>query len=47
MFMLVSKKKTIRKSFLKHELSVLRSFKRNPYNCPKCDVRMNYVVLLI
>lgn len=48
MFLLVSsEKKAIRKSFLKHELSILRSFKRNPYNCPKCDVRMKYVALLI
>lgn len=33
----------IRKSLLKHELSVLKSFNRNPYNCPKCNTRLNYI----
>ena len=34
----------IRKSILKYELSILKAFKRNPYNCPKCDVRMKFFV---
>ncbi len=47
MVMLVNKAvKSFRKSILKHELSILKSFKRNPYNCPKCDVRTEFVVLI-
>lgn len=41
MVMLVQEfKRKIRKELLKHELSVLRYFNRNPYNCPKCDRKM-------
>ena len=43
MIMLVQEfKRKIRKELLSHELSVLRYFNRNPYNCPKCDKRMNF-----
>lgn len=43
MVMLVQEfKRKVRKELLKHELSVLRYFNRNPYNCPKCDKRMNF-----
>lgn len=38
--------RTVRKKVLKHELSVLKSFNRNPYNCPKCDVRMNFLIAI-
>lgn len=45
MFMLIPEiKKHIRRTFLKYELSVLKSFNRNPYNCPKCDVKLNFVL---
>lgn len=41
MIMLVSKeKKQIRKQFLKHKLSILNYFKRNPFDCPKCGQSM-------
>lgn len=44
MIMLIDKtKRNIRKEFLNHKLSILKSFKRNPYNCPKCDINMNFV----
>ena len=32
---------------LTHFLSIMKSFKRNPYNCPKCDTTMNYVVMIM
>ena len=45
MVMLISKeKRSFRKSLLKHEFSILKAFKRNPYNCPKCDIKMNFIV---
>ena len=45
MIMLINKTtRNIRKTFLKHEISILKSFKHNPYNCPKCDVRMQFLV---
>lgn len=43
--MLINKEKRyFRKSLLKHEISILKSFNCNPYNCPRCDVRMNFIV---
>lgn len=43
MVMLIQEfKRKVRKELLKYELSVLRYFNRNPYNCPKCDKRMNF-----
>jgi len=45
MIMLINKEKRyFRKSLLKHEISILKSFNCNPYNCPRCDVRMNFIV---
>lgn len=45
MVMLINKeKRNFRKSLLKFEISILKSFNRNPYKCPKCDVRMNFIV---
>ena len=45
MVMLINEaKRKIRKEFNKHELSILRSFNRNPYRCPKCDKRLDWLV---
>ena len=45
MVMLIDEaKRKIRKEFNKYEISILRSFNRNPYRCPKCDVRLNWLV---
>lgn len=45
MIMLIHEtKRKIRKEFLKHQISVMRFAHRNPYNCPKCDTRMNFVL---
>ncbi len=44
MIMLIDKtKRDFRKSLLKFEASILKSFKRNPYYCPNCDIKMNFV----
>ncbi len=44
MIMLVDKaKRSFRSSLLKFELSILNCFKRNPYHCPHCDIKMNFV----
>ena len=41
--MLVDKAKhKIRKELLKYELSILKSFNRSPYNCPKCGTRLDF-----
>ena len=41
--LLISKeKRAIRKSLLKHGLSVLKSFNRDPYQCPKCGSKLDY-----
>ncbi len=42
-------KKEVRKfrnEFLRHELSVLKAFNHNPYDCPKCSVRMNFLCVI-
>lgn len=45
--MLIDKAKhQIRKSFLKYEFSILKSFNRDPYNCPKCGIKLNFVALI-
>ena len=45
MIMLIHEtKRKIRKEFLKHQISVMRFAHRNPYNCPKCDTKMNFVL---
>lgn len=36
-------KRSIRKQFLKYEICVERFFKRNPYKCPKCNCKMDYL----
>lgn len=36
-------KRKLRKELLKHRLSILKSFDRDPYKCPKCDARLEYV----
>ena len=42
--MLIDKIKIpIRRQLLKYELSILKSFHRNPYNCPKCNTRMEFI----
>ena len=41
--LLISKeKRAFRKTLLKHGLSVLKSFNRVPYQCPKCNTKLNY-----
>lgn len=42
-------KKEIRKfrnELLRHELSILKSFNRSPYDCPKCLTRMNFLCII-
>lgn len=39
-------KKEIRKKLLKHEMLIMNFFNRNPYYCPHCDVKMNYVAFV-
>lgn len=36
-------KRKIRKSFLKHRISILKSFNRDPYECPKCSTKLTYL----
>ena len=44
MVLLIDKtKRHIRKTFLKYEFSILKSFNRDPYNCPNCDTKMDFV----
>ncbi len=38
--------KDFRKSLLKHRASILLSFNRDPYNCPKCDTKMEFVLYI-
>ena len=35
-----------RKQLLKYEVSISLAFNRNPYNCPKCDTKMNFVLCI-
>jgi hypothetical protein len=45
MVLLIDKaKRFVRKQFLKHENSISLAFKREIYNCPHCNVRMEHVV---
>ena len=45
MVMLINEvKRKVRKEFNKYELSILKSFDRNPYRCPKCNERMQWLV---
>ena len=38
--------RNFRKSLLKYHCSILLSFNRDPYNCPKCDTKMNFVLCI-
>lgn len=38
--------RNFRKHLLKYEVSISMAFNRNPYNCPKCDTKMNFVLCI-
>lgn len=43
MVMLIDKAKhKIRRELLKYELSIMRTWNRSPYDCPKCGTRLNF-----
>ena len=45
--MLIKKEiKKFRNELLRHELSIIKSFNRSPYDCPKCSTRMNFLCLI-
>lgn len=45
MILLIKKEiRNFRKSLLKYQASILLSFKRDPYFCPKCDTKMSFVL---
>ena len=35
-----------RKFLTKHQANILLNFNRDPYNCPKCNTKMNFVVFI-
>ena len=35
-----------RRKLLKYELSISMAFHRNPFNCPKCDTKMDFVLYI-
>ena len=42
---LINKEKyTIRKTLLKHRLSIMKDFNRDPYTCPRCGNMLNYLL---
>ena len=41
--MIDERKHEVRKTFMKHRLSVLKAFNTDPYACPKCEKQMIYV----
>ncbi len=42
---LINKEKyTIRKTLLKHRLSIMNAFNRDPYTCPRCGNMLNYLL---
>lgn len=42
---LINKEKyTIRKTLLKHRLSIMNAFNREPYTCPRCGNMLNYLL---
>ena len=42
---LVNKEKySVRRMFLKHRLSIMKSFKRDPYTCHRCGNMLNYLL---
>lgn len=38
--------RSFRRKLLKYELSISLAFHRNPYNCPKCDTKMDFVLYI-
>lgn len=38
--------RNFRKQLLKHRVSISMAFHRDPYNCPKCDTPMNFVLCI-
>lgn len=38
--------RTFRKKLLNYELSISMAFHRNPYNCPKCNTKMDFVLYI-
>ena len=38
--------RSFRKKLLNYELSISMAFHRNPYNCPKCDTKMDFVLYI-
>ncbi len=38
--------RSFRKKLLKYELSISMAFHRNPFNCPKCDTKMDFVLYI-
>ena len=47
MHLLIKKHTRIwRKNLLKYQASILLSFNRDPYHCPKCDTKMNFVLCI-
>ena len=47
MIMLIDKtKRTFRRTMLKYRFSILKSFHRDPYYCPHCNTKMEFVFLV-
>lgn len=38
--------RNFRKSLLYHQANILLNFNRDPYNCPKCDTKMDFVLCI-
>ena len=38
--------RSFRKKLLNYELSISMAFHRNPFNCPKCDTKMDFVLYI-
>ena len=38
--------RNFRKQLLKYQVSISMAFHRDPYNCPKCDTKMNFVLCI-
>ena len=36
----------VRKQLLKYELSISMSFHRNPFDCPKCGIKLDFVLCI-
>lgn len=45
-FLIKKEVRSFRKSLLKYRASILLSFKRDPYFCPKCDSKMSFVLCI-